>query len=150
MQGVHDPSATPPVICCVGTQALAAAGDWAGAVASARQGAALAAGPHGRAPELEALLDTIAIDAALVGSDAGFDGRHLQVTARYLLATWLSTDLQALSTGGGETFQGVQGFRMLKMNHDDATVVGGGCRVQRPPPACGLQLSKPFQARNLS
>ena len=63
----------------MGSQALAAAGDWAAAVAKARQGAALAAGPHGRAPEFEALLDTIAIDAALADSDAGFDGRHLQV-----------------------------------------------------------------------
>lgn len=85
MQGVHDSSATPPVTCCVATQALAAAGDWAGAVARARQGAALAAGPHGRAAEFEALLDTIAIDAALAGSDAGFDGRHLQVLPWALL-----------------------------------------------------------------
>jgi hypothetical protein len=70
-------------------QALAAAGDWAGAVARARQGAALVAGPHGRAPEFEGLLDTIAIDAALAGSDAGFGGRHLQVLpGRSFACSW--------------------------------------------------------------
>lgn len=60
-------------------QALAAAQDWGGAARRARQGEALAAGRHGRAPDFEALLDEIAVSGALASSDAGFDGRHLEV-----------------------------------------------------------------------
>ena len=130
------------MVCGVVTQALAAAGDWAGAVAKARQGAALAAGPHGRAPEFEALLDTIAIDAALAGSDAGFDGRRLQVTP----ACWsASACLQAGSMGGKRP----EVHTVLKSIHVNATF-GQVLRVQRLPLACRLQLSTMLQAGNLS
>ena len=65
---------------------------WEAAVARARAGEALSAGRHGRSAVFEALLDGIAIDAALAGSDAGFDGRHLEVgySAGPLSSVWSS------------------------------------------------------------
>lgn len=62
-------------------QALAALGHWEAAAARARRGEALAAGPHGRAPEFQALMDDVAVTAAAAGSDAGFDGRQLEARA---------------------------------------------------------------------
>ena len=59
--------------------ALAGQRKWAPAVAACRRGAAFL----GQAPDVHrefgALLDRIAIDAALCGDMAGFDGRHLEV-----------------------------------------------------------------------
>lgn len=69
-------------------QALAAMGHWEAAVAKARCGEGLAAGPLGRSPEFQMLLDELAVSAAAAaaGSSAGFDGRRLEVRGRYISA----------------------------------------------------------------
>lgn len=70
-------------------QALAAMRHWEAAVARSRAGEALAAGRHGRSADFEALLDGIALDAAMTGSDAGFDGRRLEVSEPIFKWRWV-------------------------------------------------------------
>jgi len=62
-------------------QAKAGLCEWAAAVAAARRGEALNRRGTGSAAEFAALLDRLAIAAALAGSDAGFDGRCLEARA---------------------------------------------------------------------
>jgi hypothetical protein len=82
-------------------QAKAGLCKWAAAVAAARRGEALAGRGTGIAAEFAALLDRLAVAAALVGSDAGFDGRCLEARAAEanVHADTISVKLQRVSAG---------------------------------------------------
>ena len=60
-------------------QALTGEKNWAAAVKACRRGEALYDTKSNVATPFTALLDSIAVAAALEGDQSGFDGRHLEV-----------------------------------------------------------------------
>lgn len=56
-----------------------ALGQWAAATARCRAGEALLDRKAGGGSDFTALLDRIAMEAAVAGSDEGFDGRRIEV-----------------------------------------------------------------------